>query len=215
MRLNFRTAALLILGLLAIRIRAQEQVQLEHRFLIRTKTASMKFIGPVHGGTERIRIAVENSSIRPQVIDCLAEDIELLPFATPIRFETADYDGDGFQDFSLRDTRSSAPNEIRHFFFWSPRRLGFFQRQDVQDAGVSVFERGFFHGYWRHGPAMSDAVTYRFHRGRFIPVRTVSRDLGQQLRSIIPHVDVLQVYCVTTIFRTDGTSRTFYKISRP
>lgn len=87
-----------------------------YTFKIRTKQARVSV--QREGSDFTLRIDVQDSDIEPQIIRLDGNDLSVIDDARIIQFESFDYDNDGFKDFSIRDSTSASPNEIRHYYFW-------------------------------------------------------------------------------------------------
>lgn len=187
-----------------------------YEFKVRTKTARVEIVSP-DGGGQRLRVTILSPGIPVQDINCDLLDIALFLGTSRIGFESCDYDQDGFTDFSLLDSSSSASNFIRHYFFWSPQRRGFYLRNDVKESGVSVYDprTRIFSRNWKMSASSGSLSLFAFRRGRLVVLKEMWWDFGQHLRDVIPHADEWEEYLVTRVHRSGGGFRTYYKVRAP
>ncbi|WP_395746676.1 XAC2610-related protein [Prosthecobacter sp.] len=190
-------------------------------FTFRVRRANATIHLETDGGplVRRLVISFSAFHLPAQVIECEggAENSMDIDPAHPDRvFESADYDEDGYNDFSVLDASGTAVNHIRHFFFYHPGRHQFVRRRDFDESGVADYDpsTGIFSRYWRGGPTAGGA-SYRFQHGRLVLLRTVQKAGAESFRDILPHASELDTYIVTTVYLPGGRIRRFYSREGP
>ncbi len=213
MKLLLLLAALLPAAALALEEVDAEASHTEFTFRVRKSTATLRVITEGLPFANRLVISFSDPHVPQQVIPCddASHSIELRPADEHPGFESADYDGNGFNDFSFEDASGTAANHIRHYFFYTPAKRRFVRRSDFDESGVSNYDAdtGLFSGYWRSGPSAISQF-YRFERGRLSLVRRVEKGYADSFRDILPHAPDDIEYLITTLYQSKGRMRRFY-----
>jgi hypothetical protein len=213
--------ALLLAALLPAAVPAlalEDATSTTFTFRVRKSTATVQVLMDAQPIAQRLVISFSDPHLPQQVIQCDDDHhpIELLPAENNPGFVSADYDGDGYNDFSFEDATGTSVNVIAHYFFYSPTQRRFVRRSDFDESGVSSYDArtGLFSYYWRGGPSAGSAF-YRMQHGRLTLVRRLDKDYSQHFRDILPHVPEFREYLITTLYLPGGRVRRFYRYIGP